>query len=105
VEATGGRAHYIDGATEPYNCSARHAPVMKSRLGDNRLKALVHQTGRSAGQLHRIMREAGRLAGFVPGLRAGINHDRRAFRNLFRGHNHDLVAALRLQSGAACSKA
>ena len=45
MEATGGRAHYIDGATEPYNRSARHGPVMKSRLGDNRLEALDHQTG------------------------------------------------------------
>jgi hypothetical protein len=45
VEASGGRAHYIDGATEPYNRSARHAPVMKSSLGDNRLEALDHQTG------------------------------------------------------------
>ena len=28
VEARGGRAHYIDGASEPYNKSARHAPVL-----------------------------------------------------------------------------
>ncbi len=27
VEATGGRAHYIDGASEPYNGGTRHAPV------------------------------------------------------------------------------
>src|SRR2546430_7814071 len=36
VEAKGNRAHYIDGASEPYNRGARHAPVQPMRIPERR---------------------------------------------------------------------
>ena len=78
MEATGGRAHYIDGATKPYNRSARHAPVMKSRLGDNELEALDHQIGTASRAIASHYARSGAAGGVRAGFTGGHYHDRRA---------------------------